>query len=294
MLNIDLKGPIAPVLTPFKENCEIDIDTLELFINWLIKQKISALFPIGSSGERDTLSFDEKKLIIKVINEIVQKKVPVYPGTGCDSLKETLELSEFAFKEGSDAVFIVIPKEIKPSEDEIFLYFKEIDIILNKPFFIYEPQGYEPYSITPNLFRRLLDLPNFIGMKDSSYNMLKIIKNLMLLDKRDICIIQGNELLYLSSLPLGINVVIGGGCNIYPSLFIRLYDKFIKGDIESARDYQWIINKNWEILENGWPLSGKIFLAMKGIPFKPICRVKVNINKINQEDIEKLKIIIDE
>lgn len=283
---LDLKGPIAPLLTPFNSNNDIDQDTFEIFIKWLIENKIAGLFPIGGSGEKETLSFNEKKKIIKIVNEVVDKKIPVIPGTGGDSLKETLELSEYAFNLGSDAVFIVIPKEIPPLEEKLFSYFKEIDKVLDKPFFIYEPPEFGPYSITPKLFKRLLELPNFMGMKDSSYDMVKITLNTMEIKERKICIIQGNEILYLSSLPLGINTVIGGGCNIYPKLFIELYNEYHRKNIDKAREIQWEIIRRWKILERGWPLSGKIFLSFKGIPFKPICRVP--INNIDQESVKKL------
>ncbi len=287
LLNLEIKGPIVPMLTPFDEYGNIDLETLEFFVDWLIDQKVSVIFPIGGSGERITLSFNEKKLIIKKVLERVNKRILVWPGTGGTSLKETLELSEYALSYDADAVVIVIPKELNPSEEELFFYFKEIDRCLRKPFLIYEPGGYEPYSITPKLFKKLLELQNFIGMKDSSNNMIKIVKNSMEIKDKDIHIIQGNEILYLSSLPLGIRAVIGGGCNIYPQLIMDIYNEFSNKNIDKARKLQWEVIRKWNILEKGWPLSGKIVLAMKGISFKPICRIKVQ--ELTQEDFEILK-----
>jgi 4-hydroxy-tetrahydrodipicolinate synthase len=283
----EIKGPIVPMLTPFNENGTIDEETLRKFIDWLVEQRVSAVFPIGGSGERVTLSLEEKKLIMKIVVEQADRRVLVWPGTGGTSLKETIYLSEYAAQIGADAIVVVVPREIEPSEDEIFSYYKELDKNIGLPIYIYEPGGYEPYSITPELFRRLSNLQHIAGIKDSSSNMIKITKMVMNTEGSEVQVIQGNEVLYLTSLPLGIKAVIGGGCNIYPSLFNKLLEEYNNGHTLFARKFQWEIIKRWEILAKSWPLTGKIVLSMRGIPFRPICRV--SFKRLNQTDLEDLK-----
>jgi len=282
-----VKGPIVPMLTPFSESMCIDKETLEKFTDWLIEHKVSALFPIGGSGERVVLTKEEKKLIMQIVIEQAKKRVPVWPGTGGSNIKETIELSQYAEKLGADAVVVVIPRDIEPTEDAIFNYYKEVDENIDIPVYLYEPGGYEPYSITPSLFKRLSELKHIAGIKDSSSNMNKITRMVMETEGTSLQVIQGNEVLYLASLPLGITGVIGGGCNIYPRLFNELLGKYENGDIASARKIQWEIIRGWDILAKSWPLTGKIFFSMIGIPFKPICRVQSK--KLLDNDIEKLK-----
>ncbi|MBC7320581.1 dihydrodipicolinate synthase family protein [bacterium] len=282
-----VKGPIVPMLTPFSESGCIDGKTLRKFTNWLIEQGVSALFPIGGSGERVALTKEEKKIIMQVVIEQADKRVPVWPGTGGDSIRETIELSQHAEKLGADAVVVVVPRDIEPTEDSIFDYYREIDRSIDIPIYLYEPGGYEPYTITPKLFKRLSELSHIAGIKDSSSNMNKITRMLMEVEGTKVQVIQGNEVLYLASLPLGITGVIGGGCNVYPSLFNELLRKYEGGDIDSARKLQWRIIEKWDILAKSWPLTGKIFFSMIGIPFKPICRVQTK--KLSSEDIERLR-----
>ncbi|MGC8972059.1 MAG: dihydrodipicolinate synthase family protein [bacterium] len=282
-----VKGPIVPMLTPFSENGCIDRETLENFTDWLIEHGVSALFPIGGSGERVALTKEEKKLIMQIVIERAKKRVPVWPGTGGNNIKETIELSQYAESLGADAVVVVIPRDVEPTEDAIFDYYKEIDENIDIPVYLYEPGGYEPYSITPGLFKRLSGLRHIVGIKDSSSNMSKITRMVMETEGTNLEVIQGNEVLYLVSLPLGIISVIGGGCNIYPWLFDDLLRNYENGDIASARKIQWKIIRGWDILAKSWPLTGKIFLSIMGIPFKPICRVQTK--KLSDEDIEKLK-----
>lgn len=282
-----VRGPIVPMLTPFSENGCIDSETLRKFTDWLIEQEVSALFPISGSGERVTLTKEEKKIVMEIVIEQADKRVPVWPGTGGNNLKETIELSQYAERLGADAVVVVIPRDVEPTEDSIFNYYKELDENIDIPVYLYEPGGYEPYTITPRLFKRLSSLTHIAGIKDSSSNMNKITRMVMETEGTKVQVIQGNEVLYLASLSLGITGVIGGGCNVYPSLFNQLLKSYEKGDIDASRNLQWEIIRRWDILAKSWPLTGKIFFSMIGIPFKPICRVQTKT--LNDEDIEGLK-----
>jgi len=287
-----VRGPIVPMLTPFDDDNSIDENTLRRFTDWLISQEVSALFPIGGSGERVALTKEEKRLIMKIVIEQADKRIPVWPGVGGSDLGETIELAQYAINLGADGVVVVIPKEIEPSQEDIFNYYKEIDKNIDIPIYIYEPGGYEPYSITPELFKRLAELPHIAGIKDSSSNMNKITRMVMETQGSKVQVIQGNEVLYLVSLPLGIAGVIGGGCNIYPSLLRGLLKAYEAQELESARNFQWDIIRSWDILAKSWPLTGKILLSMVGIPFRHICRVKSK--RLENSDIEMLKILIKE
>lgn len=282
-----VKGPIVPMLTPFSENGCIDGEILRKFTDWLIEQGASVLFPIGGSGERVALTKEEKKIVMQVVIEQANRRVPVWPGTGGDNLKETIELSQYAERLGADAVVVVIPRDIEPTEESIFSYYKEIDENIGIPVYLYEPGGYEPYTITPRLFKRLSELKHIAGIKDSSSNMNKITRMVMETEGTKVQVIQGNEVLYLASLPLGITGVIGGGCNVYPRLFNELLIKYEEGDIVTARKLQWEIIRGWDILARSWPLTGKILFSMIGIPFKPICRVQTK--RLTNEDIDRLR-----
>jgi len=285
-----VEGPIVPMLTPFTEDGCIDGETLRRFTDWLIDQRVSALFPIGGSGERVALTKEEKKIIMQMVIQQADKRVPVWPGTGGADLRETIELSQYAETLGADAVVVVIPRDIEPTEEAIFNYYKELDKNIDIPIYLYEPGGYEPYSITPNLFKRLAGLNHIAGIKDSSSNMNKITRMVMETEGTRVQVIQGNEVLYLSSLPLGIRGVIGGGCNVYPGLFIELLRYYKEGDVDSARRIQWEIIRKWDILAKSWPLTGKIFFSLIGIPFKPVCRVQSK--RLEDSDIERLKELI--
>lgn len=286
-----VKGPIVPMLTPFNEDNSVDETTLKSFTDWLISRNVSALFPIGGSGERVALNKEEKKLIMRIVIEKTNKRVPVWPGVGGSDLKETIELAQYARGLGADGVVVVIPREMNPSQEDLFNYYKEIDESIDIPIYIYEPGGYAPYSITPELFKRLAELPHIAGIKDSSSNMVKITRMVMETEGTNVQVIQGNEVLYLSSLLLGIVGVIGGGCNIYPSLLKGMLESYESGDLETARKLQWEVIRGWDILAKSWPLTGKILLSMIGIPFKPICRVESK--RLEDRDIEELKLLIE-
>lgn len=287
----NLEGAIVPMLTPFKKDGTVDYECLELFTDWLIEQGARALFPISGSGERNKLSLEEKKLIMEVVVKKANKRVYVLPGVAHNSIEETISLLEYAHIISADGVVVVVPRDINPTNEDIFNYYKRLDEISTLPIYLYEPGNYYPYSISPELFELMAKkLKNIKGIKDSSSNMVKISEMVRRTEGLQAKVIQGNEMLYLSSLVLGIRGVIGGGCNLYPNLINKLLEAFDRKDLEEAKRLQWDINTKWNILGKSWPLSGKVFLKSRGLPFEPVCRVETN--PLSMEDIRDIENLI--
>jgi 4-hydroxy-tetrahydrodipicolinate synthase len=282
------RGVIAPVLTAFKEDRSLDLDTYQQLIDWLCQSEIRGLFPMGGSGEYQTLSLAERKTIIDIVADVNKQRRIFIAGTGGNNLQETTQLSEYAQLKGADGVGIVIPDFIPADESSIFNYYKAIDQAITLPIMIYDPRGEGPYMATPALMRRLLDgLKNISGIKYRTTNA-EYMANMAAEIASHISLLSGNECTYLQDLVIGAVGCVGGGGNFYPGLMWKLQDYFEQGDISNARALQYkIIAATYALNHVYWPLSGKIVLQELGIPFRLITRVKGN--PFSAEDVQTIR-----
>jgi 4-hydroxy-tetrahydrodipicolinate synthase len=268
-----ISGLVAPTLTPFTENDQIDTKTLEIYIDWLIKQTVHGLFPMGGSGEWPYLTLPERKIIIDCVIQTANKRIPVFPNVGCFLIKDTLDLAAYAQEAGADAITVVIPDTIEPTQEAIFNYFKLIDDIINIPVFIYDPKGEGPLSPTPDTMKRMLDeLKHISAMKYRTLNGEKMGYMLKSVGER-MSILSGSETVYLPDLVQGVVGVVGGGVNLYPEDIWSINTAFQAGDMQQARQNQFQVLEHIKMLSIiSWPCSGKIALRTRKLPFNVITR----------------------
>ncbi len=269
-----LRGIIVPMLTPFSDDATLDETTLELFTDWLCRQSVDVLFPMGGSGEYAHLTTEERKRAINIVVSSSEKRIPVMPGTGGTPLEETLSLSLYAQQKGADAVGVVVPDFIESREEAIFQYFQHINSALSIPIMIYDPKGSGKNSITPCLMKRMGDELKMIkGIKyrtTDGERMARTVKEA----GNSVAVLSGVELVFLSDLAIGVAGVVGGGGNLFPGLLAEIETQFEHGHIKRAREAQFRILDIYKVLDRiQWPLSGKIALRALGVPFKPVTRL---------------------
>ena len=269
------RGVIAPVLTPFNEDKSIDFSAYEKLVDWLCEQKLNMLFPMGGSGEYQTLTIDERKKIIDTVVNVSNGRKLFIAGSGASSLKDTIELSSYAETKEADGIGVVMPTDIPDNYDALFDYYKAVDDVISIPLMVYDPRGEGSHSASPKWMRRLIsELKNVVAIKYRTVNgefmgaMAKEIAD-------DISLLSGAESVYLQDLAVGAVGCVGGGGNFYPNLMWQLQHKFENGELASARKIQYNILEALDVLGKVyWPLSGKIVLQELGFPFKLITRVK--------------------
>jgi 4-hydroxy-tetrahydrodipicolinate synthase len=268
---ISLKGVIIPMLTPFKENGDLDIDSLKMLTDWLIKQGISGLFPVSSIGEAAKLSMDEKKIIIKTVIDHVNNRVLVIPGTGFADERRTIQLTKYAQDVGADAALIVEPYYQKPSAEALYDYYKTVnDSVTDFPLVLYNIPSFAGYELPPELVAKCADLENVVGIKDSGGDISKFTFTLHLAGDK-IAVLQGIDLLFLPSLAIGSPGAMIGGGNVAAKLEVEMYDAFTEGDFEKAKSIHDKLVALWLVLGGygTFPVSYKEAVTMLGIPMGP-------------------------
>ena len=292
MKNIEIKGVIVPLLTPMNDDETINEKELRNQVNRQIESGIHALFPLGTNGEAYILSREEKEQVLKIVVDEAKGRVPVYGGTGCISTKETIELSLKAKEIGVDVLSIITPSFAAASQDELYEHYKEVAKAVDLPIVLYNIPARTGNALAPATVEKLSKIPNIVGVKDSSGNfdnMLQYIEKTRY--RKDFAVLSGNDSLILWCLLAGGRGGIAGCANVFPSTMASIYDTFIAGNLDKAREIQDSIRSFRDCFKFGNPNTIVKTVSLLGYPVgkcrKPFCQVP-------EAGIEAIKKVLEE
>lgn len=234
-MKLPLKGIVPPVITPLTNNDTLDVKGLEKLVEHLISGGVHGLFMLGTTGEATSLSYELRKELIKRTSELVAHRIPVVVGITDTSLEGSLEIAEYSASVGLDGVVIAPPYYLPISQDEMKEYLEVIVPKLPLPFLMYDMPGCTKIHMSVGTIRRAKEL-GAIGVKDSSgdinylYSLIQEFK-----DSPDFSIIAGTELFLPETILYGGHGAVAGGANLFPKLFVDLYNASVEQDIEKIR-----------------------------------------------------------
>ena len=234
------KGIITPILTLFNrdENQSINYVETEKLINNLIDKGVNGIFALGSNGEFHVLSFDEKIEFLKFVVKVVDKRVPVFAGTGACFTDEAIALSRKMEEIGVDAISVLCPYFIQPTQEEIFLYFEQIAESVEIPVVVYNIPRLTGVNIEPSTVGRLVKIDNVKAVKDSSRNLENLQGYIDACKDTDVNVWVGSDSIIYTGYMMGASGAIAGLSNVIPDVIVGLYDALSKGDDERAKYLQ--------------------------------------------------------
>jgi 4-hydroxy-tetrahydrodipicolinate synthase len=234
-----LRGIIPPVVTPFTNDQELDLAKLKAHVDWQIECGVHGIFVLGTTGEFYALDEKEKQTVAATAVAHCRGRSPVFVGTGAETTREVVRLTRMAEKEGADGVSVITPYFIKPSQAELFDHFRKVAECTKLPVVLYNNPGTcAGLSIEPDTVARLAELPNVVGIKDSSGDLQNTIEILRNTSRDKFGVLNGRDTLILAALQAGVQGAIPASCNIAPELCVGLYESFAKGDLTAAREFQ--------------------------------------------------------
>jgi 4-hydroxy-tetrahydrodipicolinate synthase len=252
-----IHGSLVAIVTPFK-NGKIDEDALKKLIDFQIENGTHGIVPCGTTGESPTLSHEEHEYVIELTVKAVGKRVPVVAGTGSNSTKEAIRLTRFAEQIGADAALLVVPYYNKPTQEGLYLHFRQIASQVRIPLILYNIPGRSGVNMNPETVLRLAqECKNIIGVKEASGSLIQASKILYLCG-RDFLLYSGEDALNFPLLAIGARGFITVTANVAPRDVADLYEFYIKGDIDKARDLHYRL----------LPLNDALFIETNPIPVK--------------------------
>jgi 4-hydroxy-tetrahydrodipicolinate synthase len=228
-------GIIPPIITPLLNNETLDIKGLENLVEHLISGGVHGLFVLGTTGEATSLSYELRKELIKRTSEFVNKRIPVVVGITDTSLEGSLEVANYSAEQGLDGVVIAPPYYLPISQEEMREYLEVMVPQLPLPFLMYDMPGCTKVHMSVSTIRRAKEL-GAVGVKDSSgdinylYSLIQEFK-----DSPDFAVIAGTELFLPETILYGGHGAVAGGANLFPKLFVDLYNASLAKDFEKVK-----------------------------------------------------------
>jgi 4-hydroxy-tetrahydrodipicolinate synthase len=230
-----LRGTGVALVTPFKDNMEIDYPALERVIDFVINNGVEYVITLGTTGETPTLSKDEKIELILFTYEKVADRVPVVVGIGGNNTLSLIkDLETFPLQKAA-AVLSASPYYNKPSQEGIYQHYKALAEVSPLPIILYNVPGRTGRNMTAATTLRLAqDFKNIIGIKEASGDMAQSMQ--ILKDKpADFLVVSGDDNLAMPQIACGMDGVISVAANCLPKQFSEMVRLSLKGNFTAAK-----------------------------------------------------------
>ena len=252
------KGAGVAIVTPMKDNQDVNYDKLEEMINEQIAAGTDAIVIAGTTGESSTLTMEEHHDVIKAAVEFTKHRIPVVAGTGSNCTRTAIQLSQEAEEAGVDGLLIVTPYYNKATQQGLIGHYSQIADNTKCPIIMYNVPGRTGCNLLPETVAELFKTKeNIVGLKEATGNLAQASQTMYLTDGK-IDMYSGEDGLVVPLMSIGAIGVISVWSNVAPARVHQMCDSFFKGDIETARQIQ----------REGLPLVDALFSEVNPIPVK--------------------------
>lgn len=252
------QGAGVAIVTPMKENEEVNYEKLEELIDWQIEQGTDCIVIAGTTGESSTLTTEEHNDVIRAAVKFTNHRVPVVAGTGSNCTREAIHLSKEAEAAGADGLLAVTPYYNKATQGGLIRYYTEIAEAVKLPIIMYNVPGRTGVNILPETAAKLFhEVDNIVGIKEASGSVAQAVKLMYLTDGK-IDLYSGEDGIVVPLLAIGAKGVISVWSNIAPKDVHDMCAAFAAGDLARAMELQL----------RAQPLVDALFSEVNPIPVK--------------------------
>ena len=252
-----LEGVFTALVTPFKKNQEIDRESLKKIVDFQIKEGISGLVPMGTTGESPTVSIEENMDVVEMVVKMADGKVPVIAGTGSNCTAEAVKMTKMAKNMGADYALLVNPYYNKPTQEGLYGHFMAVADAVDLPIVLYNIQGRTGVNLETDTLLRLAKHDNIVAVKEASGSLPQMM-DVINRKPKDFSVLSGDDNLGLPLTIMGGQGIISVASNIIPRWMEEMVTAARRGNIEKARTI------HYELL----PLFKAMFLETNPIPVK--------------------------
>lgn len=237
-----LSGIIPPLVTPLKDNDTLDIESLERLIEHLIQGGVSGLFILGTTGEEQSLSYRIRQQMIKETCRINRNRLPVLACITDTSIVESVQLANYAADCGASGVVSAPPYYFATGQPELAEFYENLVPQLPLPIFLYNMPSHVKVNFDPQTIHRIAQNPKVIGFKDSSANAVYFQSVMYTMkDRPDFAMLVGPEEMTGQCVLMGGHGGINGGANLFPELYVSMYQAAKAGNIPEVQRLQQFI-----------------------------------------------------
>lgn len=234
-------GIIPPMVTPLlSDNLTLDIEGVKQLVEHLVSGGVHGIFILGTTGESTSLSYKTREQLIVESCKAVNGRVPVFVGITDTSIEESVHQALIAHNSGAAAVVAAPPYYYGLGQEELYKYYWSLADQVSLPLFLYNMPSHTKINIDVKTVVRLSEHPNIIGLKDSSANAV-YFQSLCHLLKTNFSLLVGPEEITAETVLMGGNGGVNGGANLFPKLYVALYDAAIAKDFARIEELQNLV-----------------------------------------------------
>ena len=252
------EGAGVALVTPFKENGEVNYSKLEELVEEQIAGGTDAIIACGTTGESSTMTHEEHLDVIEYVCQVTKKRIPVVAGTGSNCTETAVYLSQEAERRGADGLLLVTPYYNKATQKGLIAHFTEIAQSVKLPVLLYHIPSRTGVTMQPETMASLYkNGENIVGVKEASGNF-STIAELMSLTDGAIDLYSGNDDQIVPLLSMGGKGVISVLSNVAPSQTHQICASYFAGDVKTSAALQL----------QAIPLIQALFCEVNPIPVK--------------------------
>ncbi len=252
-----ISGSLVALVTPMDSRGDLDWPALERLIDFHLKQGTDGIVAVGTTGESATLDMAEHKDAIRFVVDKVAGRIPVIAGTGANSTREAVELTEAARSVGADACLLVTPYYNKPTQEGLYQHFRFIAEAVSIPQILYNVPGRTACDMLPETVERLADTPNIVGIKEATGDLQRGRELIERVGDR-MQVYSGDDATAAELMLLGGKGNISVTANVAPRMMHDICQAAMQGDADNAR----------RLNDALMPLHKTLFIESNPIPVK--------------------------
>ena len=282
------EGAGVALVTPFKENGEVNYEKLEEIVEEQIAGGTDAIIACGTTGEASTMTHEEHLDVIEYICRVTKKRIPVVAGTGSNCTETAVYLSAEAEKRGADGLLLVSPYYNKATQKGLMAHFTAVADAVKIPIILYNIPGRTGVTIKPETIAALCkDVDNIVGVKEASGNF-SAIATLMSLSDGKVDLYSGNDDQIVPLLSLGGKGVISVLSNVAPRQTHDICASYFAGNVKTSASLQLkAIPLITELFSEVNPIPVKAAMNMMGKGVGPLRMPLTEMEPQNQEKLKK-------
>lgn len=228
-----VRGSLVAIVTPMADDGALDLAAFRALLDWHIAEGTDGIVVVGTTGESPTVDFDEHRLLIETAVQHVAGRVPVIAGTGANSTKEAIELSQYAKNAGAAMSLSVVPYYNKPTQEGLYRHFRAIAEAVDIPQILYNVPGRTVADLSNDTVLRLAGVPGIVGIKDATGN-LERGTDLLRRKPSGFAVYSGDDATGVALMLLGGDGVISVTSNVAPRLMHEMCVAALAGDARQA------------------------------------------------------------
>lgn len=291
-----LRGVITAMVTPLDQDLNLDQEGLGRLVEHLIAGGVHGIFLLGTTGEAPNLPYDVRFAVIEQTCKLAGTRVPVIVGITDTSHKDAIRMAAKSYESGALAVVAAPPYYFQVSQADLLNYFKRLALESPLPLFLYNAPLNTHHLIEVDTVIQLAAESNVAGLKDSGLNMgyFHAVRE-GVRDRADFSLLVGPDDLLAEAVLLGAHGGMAGGSNVWPRLFVALYEAAASGDMSRVVALQQhAMRFDIAVYRSANPLRGlKCALSVLGICSTDMTPPLQSYSQKERDQVEKYLQTVD-